>query len=842
MPAQYIYHNPDDSQVQFLDRNFPGLTDGLYEIDLELDVIGTGISQTPYQSSLQYYIEGPQYSLSPNHVVTVYPPIESRGQYSNFLPHLVLERSSLPWERSPNTDPESELPWLFLLMLRDSEIETNPVSATTAGDFYPNFNPGPGQASDDPMQVVTLDTTLAAAVLPSYADLPYIAHTRQGISASGEDLPLQAICLGNRVPYDSSRIKMLLVSLEGFYPNNTLPDFTGLTSIQLPVLYQWNFNCTQVGDGGPNESFTQLVQDLNHSPSTLRMPAVSISSGPDPEPYLAAGKVPVPHQFRNGQQSVSWFRSPLATGEQDITLPLPASNPDALYLYSTADAMFDISYGSAWEMGRLLSLAQQRFSAALYQWKHRKAVATKQAQQAAADNHLPGITDFDVWNALLQREVANFPLFDLNQSGSSVTGVHENTGTLNGTWQAIPDNTFGGCLALQASGSYFQVPSIELSTQATFTLSFWFRHEQDLAGEFVGLLGFESQNGLVSGDITYSGNEFSLRTGDGNSVSTSSQPPVGEWQHLALEVAWQGTQFQYTLYHNGSLLLTKNWAAATAPATGGELSVWLGKSYIGSEPTFQGEMGRLRVFDGQVAESQLPKVISLDKQGEQLYPFLNELRLVKGLPFNYLVPDESMLPQESFRVFKLDPNWVGCLLDGAFSIGRSSGGHLEQDAQYMEELGLAPYEGLSGIIIRSAAVAGWPDLQVEAYDAILNTASPDPSTWLPCLRQEKLSDNTLIAIFRGNPQTFEIHLPTTTQHYGVDTSNLTATFYQKQIRQADGSLSGASTQENFRDSENQVIGLSDLAGGLASLAHTTANSAFFAMEMIEGVPNVRFTL
>ena len=46
------------------------------------------------------------------------------------------------------------------------------------------------------------------------------------------------------------------------------------------------------------------------------------------------------------------------------------------------------------------------------------------------------------------------------------------------------------------------------------------------------------------------------------------------------------------------------------------------------------------------------------------------LRQLKGVPFNYLLPDERILPPESIRFFRTDRAWIDCLADGAFSIGR----------------------------------------------------------------------------------------------------------------------------------------------------------------------------
>ena len=48
--------------------------------------------------------------------------------------------------------------------------------------------------------------------------------------------------------------------------------------------------------------------------------------------------------------------------------------------------------------------------------------------------------------------------------------------------------------------------------------------------------------------------------------------------------------------------------------------------------------------------------------------WLADLQALSGLPFAYLVPDARMLPPESIRFFAVDPNWTAALADGALSI------------------------------------------------------------------------------------------------------------------------------------------------------------------------------
>ena len=116
-------------------------------------------------------------------------------------------------------------------------------------------------------------------------------------------------------------------------------------------------------------------------------------------------------------------------------------------------------------------------------------------------------------------------------------------------------------------------------------------------------------------------------------------------------------------------------------------------------------------FDGPSADLELPEAVS---------SWFENLTLLEGVPFHYLVPDERMLPVESIRFFHLDPIWVECLVDGAFSIGRVLQYDHEQDQSQKESHinKLLPKQ-VSGLLIRSDVVAGWPGLQVDGYDDCL---------------------------------------------------------------------------------------------------------------------------
>ena len=70
----------------------------------------------------------------------------------------------------------------------------------------------------------------------------------------------------------------------------------------------------------------------------------------------------------------------------------------------------------------------------------------------------------------------------------------------------------------------------------------------------------------------------------------------------------------------------------------------------------------------------------------EIVKWLSKLKLLYGVPFNYLVPDIRMLPPESLKFFYLDTQWIDCLIDGAYSIGRSTEGEKMSDHFFYPKL------------------------------------------------------------------------------------------------------------------------------------------------------------
>lgn len=171
--------------------------------------------------------------------------------------------------------------------------------------------------------------------------------------------------------------------------------------------------------------------------------------------------------------------------------------------------------------------------------------------------------------------------------------------------------------------------------------------------------------------------------------------------------------------------------------------------------------------------------------------WLARLRLLYGVPFEYLVADARMMPTETIRFFFVDRNWTDRLVDGAMSIGASSSLHFAHNAMAGEavrrgvdraeprlraQLRNKPppenviEEGLiSGFLLRSIAVSGWPGIEVAAYTDVKRT---EP---LQLVRIDRLAPDLLFCLFTGNavPACVLVREPPETLHFGVQTKDQT---------------------------------------------------------------------
>jgi hypothetical protein len=168
----------------------------------------------------------------------------------------------------------------------------------------------------------------------------------------------------------------------------------------------------------------------------------------------------------------------------------------------------------------------------------------------------------------------------------------------------------------------------------------------------------------------------------------------------------------------------------------------------------------------------------------ELRRFLGRLRLLHGVPFSYLVPDADMLPINSIRFFYLDRAWTDALVQGVLSVGTITTAdraqleavypNIRADVDQAERFIRRPREekrldgeggAITGFLMRSRLVSGWPNLHVRAYsrdvlaDDALTTAAESHPDRMKVLRMERLAPAVLLVLFDGVPAVVHIEEP-----------------------------------------------------------------------------------
>ena len=378
-------------KVQFIQHRQPPLDSGTYTVEVEQKVKTKQSDKIPEQTfskELTFYVDGHRFApLTPDVIYAVFPPAGNLGEYSNALPHIILKRGTLPWERTIKST-NSDLPWLALLLFQESEkpepktIKLKELKATSGNTKFPTFAYEPGQNDEDVVTVIDVPKNILEKILPPEKDLTLLASVNQITNEKNESLsePLATI-LGNRLPKKGEVSTVHLVALEERYNSGTF-DYQGAGPndfIRLVSLASWSFTCVN-----SKHNFDALLKEIDREPDTLRLPS---QNNHPAKQYLDLGYVPLHHALRQGDKTVSWYHSPLSTGQSQDNLTAPVAIADQLMRYDPNTGMFDVSYAMAWQLGRMLTLQNQPLAVEIFNWKRSKAQDLHQIQQQVL--HLP---------------------------------------------------------------------------------------------------------------------------------------------------------------------------------------------------------------------------------------------------------------------------------------------------------------------------------------------------------------------------------------------------------------------------------------------------------------------
>lgn len=348
------------------------------------------------------------------------------------FPWLRYPTNTIPYvPPASGTDTDSDVPtWLWVMLLDEDDVDNcaadgltldlTPVTRTVAdlfpqsalpdgytsslGDNYSYFEGAtdiaglePGQNLSDSIQTIDVPLSFIWEIAPTIADLRQMAHGREvslinqtttlGTEDPGEPTGTYAITFANRIPSNAKKSTAFLVSLEEL--EDFLPDsesggapsgnsYDGSKSLRLAVLYYWTF----FSDGQP-ATFVDQLESLNgctpggEPASNTNIRIAYSGSNTVVKGVLDMGFVPLNETMRAtnavsgaANQTVSWYRGPLVPYSiSELSISIPVASPDAAMSFDPTTGMLDVSYASAWSIGRLIALQDTSFSVPYYYWR-----------------------------------------------------------------------------------------------------------------------------------------------------------------------------------------------------------------------------------------------------------------------------------------------------------------------------------------------------------------------------------------------------------------------------------------------------------------------------------------
>ena len=364
--------------IRLYDQIDPLLTAGVYRVGSAVEVADANNPANrlaaPPADQLHVEVGGPRFRLGPAEIAAVHPAAGASGAFGTRLPHVVLGRHTLPWERRT----AGGAPWLALLVARKAAggpgaagggagevtLSTGPLQAAVGQPVYDAINAAEPADPQEPVTVARFtDVATLRAVLPSQADAALLAHVRQVNVADtaldlGDDDGWFAVVAANRLPLDAgggTDYVAMLVSLEARDDLWALP--AAGPAPPLVVLTSWEFT---TASGGTFES---------------------LAAGLDVAPFgdTVDGTVPLVYTDRAGVTGTATYRGPLV-GAPPAQLPaLPGDR--------------DLSLDAAFELGRLLGVADGRFTREIVAW-HRSldALARTMSSRQLVQGVLAGAT------------------------------------------------------------------------------------------------------------------------------------------------------------------------------------------------------------------------------------------------------------------------------------------------------------------------------------------------------------------------------------------------------------------------------------------------------------------
>ncbi|MFT5832698.1 MAG: hypothetical protein ACI97N_000311 [Cognaticolwellia sp.] len=250
------------------------------------------------------------------------------------------------------------------------------------------------------------------------------------------------------------------------------------------------------------------------------------------------------------------------------------------------------------------------------------------------------------------------------------------------------------------------------------------------------------------------------------------------------------------------------------------------------------------LLKGELTEQIAAYINSENPFPESIIDWLAQLVLLQNIPFNNLVADENLLPNESLRLFYLDENWTNAMLDGALSIGI----HSERDLMLQEAMNdiirqstnkklgaisskeqpenqVTRLGTISGLIIRSAIVSNYKGLEISAFE--------NNGIGVNTLRIERLAANILFVLFDTIPAKIEIKAPSESRTLAIINNEIPLRQLENEVGKITDTIFKV-RENHFRNVEKRVLNISALQQSIANqLGKNQLSPSAFGIQLMQ---------
>lgn len=358
----------------FYPYSSPTLKTGDFSIQIEQTV-----GEELYTNTNTYQVVGSGIDLERN-IFKLFPTETIRE--NNVLPYVCFDNKSIPWERQVVFQDEPHIvPWLALLTFREDEFV-----AEIRGKKFTDFilkEKGVKNLSlknvDDFKEYETtecfyieISQALFNKIAPAPKDLKWLAHVREEMpftthseqylqqlkaNSNEQESPKFSYLSGNRLPAEGTNV-VYLVSFQNYDDK----EFSDSEKIRLLVFKKWSF--TLQNKNTEDENFKAYLERMAKDKNNL----FKLEYKDDNETITQAineGFVPIRHRLRNGNETVSFYRSPLLPFDSDMNSQETISSDNSIR-YNKKLAMLDETYASAFQLGRLMAMQNENIAKKIY--------------------------------------------------------------------------------------------------------------------------------------------------------------------------------------------------------------------------------------------------------------------------------------------------------------------------------------------------------------------------------------------------------------------------------------------------------------------------------------------